>query len=251
MQQNFGDLRVWLRNCGYPDKIIDKGIHNALLQGPAPPKETSKVIPLISTFYNNYNNETVLEAAKSLLKNSQNDRLKSAFENVKFIHAFKQPPNLIRSLAHSKFGESVQNSRIGVFNCKDSKCKQCKLYLQTGSEVTFANGVIWNVKCYADCNSLNVLYYLICNFCCVESYIGKTDDGRERTNNHISGCRHGRSENKFDKHVHSCAYKKGMPLLEPYFRYHILMVCSSYHRLLAYESALHARGLDTLNNPNN
>ena len=252
MQKNLADLRVWLRNCGYPENTIERGIHNALLQGPAPPKESTKVIPLVSTYYNNYNNATVLEAAKSLIKNSQNERLKAAFQDVTFINAFKQPPSLLRSLSHSKFGGGIRNDGIGVFKCDDSRCKQCQLYLQVGNRVTFSNGVVWEVKCYADCNSLNVLYYLVCNFCEEETYIGKTDDGRERTNNHISGCRHGRSKNKFDKHVHACAVEKGMDLLEsePYFKYHILMVCSSYYRLLAYESALHAKGLDTLNNPN-
>ena len=251
MQRNLADLRLWLHNCGYPETIINKGIHNALLQGPAPPKDETRVIPLISTYYDNYNNRTVLETAKSLLKNTQNDRLKSAFQNVDLICAFKQPPSLLRSLSHSKFGDTVIEDRIGVFHCKDSRCKQCKLYLQVGNQVTFANGVIWDVKCFADCNSLNVLYYLICNFCLVETYIGKTDDGRERTNNHITGCRHGSTKNIFDKHVYACASKKGMELVEPFFKYHILMVCSSYHKLLAYESALHAKGLDTLNNPNN
>ena len=83
-------------------------------------------------------------------------------------------------------------------------------------------------------------------FCKVESYIGKMDDCRERTNNHMTGCRYGKSTKNFDKHVFGCAKERGMDLLEPYFKLYILMVCNNYHKLLSYESALHARGLDTL-----
>ena len=123
------------------------------------------------------------------------------------------------------------------------------MYLQVGKEVTMSDGSRWEVRSYADCNSLNVLYFLVCNFCNRESNIGKTDDCRERTNNHMSGCRHGRTSDKFDNHVFECAGKQGMDLVEPFFKLHILMVCNSYHKLLSYESSLHARGLDTINKP--
>ena len=112
-----------------------------------------------------------------------------------------------------------------------------------------SDGSIWEVRCFADCNSLNILYFLMCNFCNFETYIGKTDDGRERTNNHMSGCRHGRTTDDFDNHVFKCDKEKCMNLIEPYFKFYILMVCNNYYKLLSYESALHARGLDTLNNP--
>ena len=48
---------------------------------------------------------------------------------------------------------------------------------------------------------------------------------------------------------YECGPEKGMDI-EPYFKLYILMVCSNYHKLLSYESALHARGLDTINHPN-
>ena len=114
-----------------------------------------------------------------------------------------------------------------------------------------SNGETWETKCFANCNSLNVLYFVVCNFCNEVTNVGKTDDCRERTNNHISGCRHGRTTDKFDNHVFECAQKKGMISVEPFFKLFLLMVCNSYHKLLSYESALHARGFDTLNNPNN
>ena len=66
----------------------------------------------------------------------------------------------------------------------------------------------------------------------------------------MTGCRHGSTTDNFDKHVFGCAKEKGMEIIEPYFKLYILMVCNTYHKLLSYESALHAKGLDTLNNPN-
>ena len=205
----------------------------------------------ISTYYNNFNNEPVLHVAKALLKNCKNERLKRAFDDVKFIQSFKQPPNILRTLSHSKFERNRNQVAPGVHKCSSARCKICKLYLQVETEVSMNNGVIWQIRCVASCNSLNVLYFLECIFCGLENYIGKTDNCRERTNNHISGCRYGRTPNIFDQHVHTCATAKGMNLLdsnnEPFFKLHILMVCSNYYKLLSYESALHKKGLDTMN----
>ena len=250
MKKNLEDLSIWLKDCGYPERAIKEGIHNAQLQGPAPIKEKSKVIPLISTYCDNYNNDSVLQMARTLLKNPQDDRLKSAFKGVTFINAYRQPPNLLRSLSHSKFEMKEKEKIAGVFKCSDNKCKICKLYLQVGTQVPMSNGLTWEIKCFGNCNSLNVVYFLVCNFCHEVTNIGKTDDCRERTNNHISGCRHGRTTDKFDNHVFQCAPKKGMELVEPYFKLYLLMVCNNYHKLLSHESNLHARGLDTINKPN-
>ena len=126
-------------------------------------------------------------------------------------------------------------------------CKICKLYLQVGDTISMSNDTTWKVKCFADCNSLNILYFLVCVFCNHESYIGKTSDGRERTNNHITCCRHGTGNDQFDKHVNKCARDKGKPLVEPFFKLHIMMVCNDYHKLLDYENKFHSQGLDTMN----
>ena len=236
MKKNLEDLSAWLQNCGYPERVIREGIHNAQLQGPAPVKEKSKVIPLISTYCDNYNNVSVLHMDRTLLKNPLDNWLKNAFQNVTFINAYKQPPNLLRSLSSSKFVRGPIEKTPGVFKCSDKKCKICKLYLQVGTQVLMSNGETWEVKCFANCNSLNVLYFLVCNFCQEVSNIGKTDDCRERINNHISGCRHGRTTDKFDNHVYACAPQKGMELVEPYFKLYLLMVCSNYHKLLSHKT---------------
>ena len=249
VRKNLNDLKMWLMKCDYPESVIDKGIFNARLQGPAPLKNSEKIIPLISTFYNNYNNELVCTVAKQLIKNSKNERVHKAFSNVKFVQAFKQPPNLLRILSHSSFITDDQNTITGVFKCTNKRCKICSLYLQEGTSFLMANGSTWNVKCFANCNSLNVLYYLVCNVCNRESYIGKSDNTRERTNNHITGCRHGNGSDDFDNHVYNCAKSKGMQLEEPFFQLYIMMVCNNYYKLLDYESKFHNMGLDTMNRP--
>ena len=128
MKKNLDDLRRWLLNCGYPSEVIDKGIYNAKLQGPAPPKDITKIIPLISPYNNNYNNSSVLQATKSFIRQAKDERISSAFDDVKFIHAYRQPPNLLRSLSHSKFEHSENNvlEEVGEFKCSSKSCKICR-----------------------------------------------------------------------------------------------------------------------------
>ena len=179
-------------------------------------KTEEKIILLISTFYSNYDNSNVLEVTKQLVNVSKNTRLQKAFENVKFIQSYKQPPNILRILSHSTFiTENKEIKSSGLFKCKDKRCKICKLYINEGNSFKTANGTIWILKCYADCNSKNALYYLKCNFCNETSYTGKTDNLRQRTNQHISDCRYNTGGN-FDTHVNMCAKSQSKELLEPF-----------------------------------
>ena len=254
MQKNLTDLRRWLRDCGYPDKVIDHGIYTASLQGPAPKKEV-KVIPLISTYYSNYTNEHLCTVARQLISTSANERVKKAFQNVQFVQALKQPPNLLRTLSNSKFIRSEENQKVGAYKCSNSNCKICRLYLQDVSTITMSNGTIWDIRCRPTCSSLNIIYFLICSFCNQESYIGKTDDTRDRTNNHISDCRHGTGTGAFDKHVHKCGKLSEIPDIkernkkEPFFKLFIMLECNNYHKLLDYERKFQNAGMDTMNRP--
>ena len=150
-----------------------------------------------------------MNVADNLLKNTNDKRKKDAFENVTFINSLRQPPNLLRQLTNSGFiqkrDELVQ---AGLFKCNDKRCKICRLYLQECTSFITSNKTDWNIKCYIDCNSVNVIYHLKCNYCNDTTYTGKTDTLRLRTNNHISACRNGNSTNMFDIHVHNCAAQK-------------------------------------------
>ena len=252
VRNNLLDLRKWLRQCGYPDTLIDRGVYTASLQGPSPNKDT-KVLPLINTYYNNYDNKVVCTIARQLIETSKDERVQKAFSNVTFVQALKQPPNLLRTLSNSAMIRQKQPSLPKVVKCSDKRCKICKLYIQDDISFKMSNGKIWELRCEVGCNTPNIIYYLKCNFCDhYETYSGKTDDTRLRLNNHISGCRLGKSDNKFDNHVYSCG---GLELLtkkernnkEPFFDLHIMLTCNDYNKLLSYETKLHASGIDTMN----
>ena len=254
MRKNLADLRLWLRDCGYPEKVIEHGIYTASLQGPAPLK-TEKIIPVISTYYSNYSNEHLSLLANQLVKTSTNKRVKEAFQNVKFVQALRQPPNLLRTLSNSRFITDTQKKTAGVFKCTDKRCKICQLYLQEGSTILMSNGTIWEIRSSPNCHSLNVIYFLVCAFCNKESKIGKTDNLRDRSNNHMTGCRQGTQSDDFDNHVYTCgrlnadSTKEAKKAKEPFFKLYIMLECSSYHKLLDYEKKFHNAGMDTMNRP--
>ena len=140
----------------------------------------------------------------------------------------------------------MNNAPRGIFKCGREVCKLCKHYLQECASFITSKGVEWKVKCHASCSSLNVLYFLVCNSCGTTSYTGKTDNFRNRTNDHISKCRSGKSTNRFDIHVFNCS--RDLETKEPFFKAYIFMVLNDYNKLLNLERNLHLAGHDTMNN---
>ena len=250
MEANLEDLGVWLRQCGYPDRIVDKGIFNARLQGPANAPSNKEKIPFVSTFYSNYDSSNIIEVTKSLITNSKNDRIQQVFENVQFIHAKRQPQNILQQITNAPFITDDKKSISGIFCCKRPNCKICKLYLQECKSFETNNGS-WAVKCYAHCNSMNVLYFQLCNFCNKESNIGIAANIRQRQNNHISSCKSGNGSDIFDIHVYNCARQEGHTTpTEPVFKLYIMMVMSDYQKLRSMERHLHLNNFDTMNATN-
>ena len=196
----------------------------------------------------------VLNVAQHLIRNRKNERIHNAFKEVQFVNAYRQPPNLLRQLTHSAFitPENIEVKNPGLHKCGSQRCKLCKYYVREESSFITSNWTKWELEQFADCNSLNVIYFLQCNFCNRETYIGKTGNLRERTNNHISCCRTGSGFNIFDNHVYTCANTNGSNISEdfqPFFIFHIMMVIRDYDRLLSYEAKLHTQRHDTLNRP--
>ena len=255
-------LRTWLLECNYPKHIIERGIKNARLQGPAPePTNKSDVIPFVTTFANNLDTTNLTKNIQVLINYKKFGPLKNVLENVKVVTSYRQPKNLGKLLTKAKFSETIvtpitqshPKPTPGLFaNCTDPRCNLCKYgYIQTGNSFTCTNGDLWDVRSHINCNTHNVIYYLVCNMCNKESYIGKTYQKlRGRTNDHISKCRLGTGSNKFDRHVHNCGIKRNC-LKAPYFKIFAFMALSSSQMLLSYERYLQRKGLDTLNNPFN
>ena len=253
MENNLIHLKDSLCKRGYPSRVIEKGIHNAKLQGPAPPKTEGALIPLSSMYYSNYSNSTVVTVTKQLLNHTKDKRLTKAFKGVRIMETFKQPPNLLNIFSNSAFITEATRQKQpakprGLRKCLHPLCDICYLIVEGDSFVT-ANGTIWQVKCEATCKSKNVIYYLECNFCNGETtYTGKADEFRGRTNNHNSDIRKNRG-GKFDEHVRECAKKHKKDLIEPFFKARIFMVLKDKDSLLSYEAMLHNAGHDTMNKP--
>ena len=250
MEENLQDLKQWLLQCGHPKKIVEKGIYNARLQGPAEAPSHKTIIPFVSTYYSNFNNSNTLLTAKNLLQNSKNSRIQEAFKDAHFINSYRQPPNLLRQITKAEFTTGASITTRGITLCGRKCCKICAQYLQECDSFETSNGTLWDIRCHIHCNSLNVLYFLVCNYCSKETKVGKTDNLRDRTNNHISCCRWGSGTDLFDLHVHNCAKSQNKQLLEPYFKVYAFMALKDYDSLRNHERRLHLQGHDTINNPN-
>ena len=257
MEENLNDLKNWLLECGHPKKIIEKGIHNARLQGPANKPSNKTTIPFTTTYFSNYDTTNIVTTARNLIENSKNKKIQEVFKDVRFISSYRQPPNLLRQITNAEFITGTKNVIQGTTHCDDSACKICKLYLQKCNFFETSNGTTWQIKSHIHCHSKNTIYYLVCNFCQHESNVGKTDNLRNRTNNHISSCRHGSGSDIFDLHVHECARKQGKKLEvkpfikhEPYFKLFVFMELRDYSSLRNHERRLQLQGHDTINKPN-
>ena len=115
------ELRQFLKECKYPEDVISKGIFNAKLQGPAPNPERSKnVILFVTAYYPNIDNKSFMQTVKNKFENIRNEHLKSIYKDRNFILSLKQPNNLYRELASSRFISNFKNIRKpGTYKCSD------------------------------------------------------------------------------------------------------------------------------------
>ena len=240
--------------------MIDKKIHCARLQGPSPGKKmnSNDVIPLITTFSSNFDTKNITTNIRSLLSNENHGKLRSTVQNIKVVSAYKQPKNLKKLLIKAKFRDKSNSESTlpptpslppGLYaNCKDKRCNLCSLgYIQPCTAFKCSNGKIWEIRSVITCNTINVVYYICCLMCNVDTYTGKTwQKLRGRTNDHISKCRGGTGDNKLDRHVYSCGIKNKC-LAPPYFKVYAFMALSSREKLLTYEKYFQRNGYDTLN----
>ena len=257
-------LKSWLLKCNYPCKLIDKGFHDAKLQGPAPApiNKTKNKLIFVSQFSSNLSHENTITQIDDALQNTKSTRVNKVFEGCSTMIAYKQPPNILRHLTRASFTSSPSTSHTplqpqlkpnGLFRCNRPNCKLCQLYIQECNSFTTANGKNWEIRSHITCRSRNVLYYLKCLWCpeptvFEETYSGRTNILRSRMNVHISGCRSGKTTDIFDKHVFQCM-KKHPAATEPYFHIYAFFTVKNTSALETYETHLHRLGLDTMNAP--
>ena len=245
------ELKSLLLKRDYPEWIIQKAFFNAKLQGRAPaPTKNQDTIPFVTTNYSNYKSQNIIKQTNSSLANIQDPSLKNIFKNAKIIQSQRQPKNLISQLTKSKYNgnnDSSNNEEVKISKCNDTRCLICKYYLQPITNFKLSNGDLWVIKRNMSCKSKNVIYFLSCNQCDGKAtYIGKTNNLRFRTNQHISTCRTGRGSDKFDQHVFECG--KFAPR-EPFFKLYPMLQLNNEDALLTYEKHFQMNGYDTINAP--
>ena len=240
-------MREWLYKSNYPKFIVDKALHNAKLQGPAPPPSFKKdIIPFVTTNCSNYASQSIVKKANMLLENCPDPGTRELFANKQVIQALRQPPNILRQVTSAKYTRSINPNPTqpnGIFACPDPRCKIHRFYLVQCAEFRVENGSIWKVPNHITCNSKNVAYFLVCCGCDSFSYLGITNELRKRTNVHISCGKSGKSTNRADKHFFAC--KKDH--LDPLFKLYVLLELNDYDKLRVYEDDFHKRGFDTCN----
>ena len=252
METRLDELRFWLTKCEYPNEIIDRAYHNARLQGPAnKPIPKENIIPFVTTHASNFEFSGTINTARELLKSIRTPELKNRFEKCEIVNAEKQPKNILRILTSEKFKKDVKISGgPGLFaECTDIRCNLChKGYIQTCTSFVTSNNKIWEIRTHINCNSINVLYFLVCNKCNgATTYTGKTKTSlRTRMNNHISDCRTGNTTDKFDIHVKKCCIENDDYAI-PFFKIYAFMALKSEHKLNTYEKYLHRQKFDTMN----
>ena len=245
-EKRLKQLHDYLIACNYPPLIVKKGIHNARLQGPGPdPEKKRQTIPFVTTHNSNMKSDRTVKLSNQLLENATDDRLKSAFQNSKIVMALKQPPNLLRQLSRAAFSTTIiQRKENGIFTCSRSNCELCKSYLQPCSSFITSRNYEWFIRSHITCHSKNVIYFLKCLTCDEKTtYSGKTNNLRNRTNVHISGCRTGRTTDIFDLHVFECNSRH----VEPFFKMYVFIELMNDSLLDAYERYVHENGHDTMN----
>ena len=245
-------LKKWLRNCGYPEALINEKFFKARLQGPAPkPNDCKTVVPFVTTNFANFDSSNITSISKNLFQRSRNDRVTEVFRDFQPILSLRQPKNLLRRLSKSEFCSSPpalkDDLEPGLYRCVSNSCLLCKHgYIQECQSFVTSNETEWKIKCHISCNSKNVIYYLKCTACNFMSYTGKTNDFRKRMNNHKSSCNLGNSSDIFDNHVYNC--RKRLNYFDtPMFLIYAFLTVKDPELLIPYESHIHSLGFDTMN----
>ena len=81
-----------------------------------------------------------MQTVKNKFKNIRNDHLKSMYKDTNFILSLKQPKDLYRELASSRFISNFKNIRKrGTYKYSDKRCKICQICLTETKKFTVSN----------------------------------------------------------------------------------------------------------------
>ena len=98
-------MKSWLLKYNYPLKIINRGFHNAKLQGPAPEPRKNMKNKLIFTskFISNFSHENTVRQIDNILKFTKSKRINEIFNDCNTMIAYKQPLNILRHVTKVVF----------------------------------------------------------------------------------------------------------------------------------------------------
>ena len=167
-------LRTILKTQKYPKMVVGKGIEKALAISQEQlrsekPKKKDDILPFISTY--NPNNPKVLPKVREIYRNLQTSKtFGKIFAKHKLIDSERQRSNLKKLLCSSNF-----SSNKPTF--KTTKCGKscfCCDYIIEAELFKFKNWQqLFILKSNFNCETLNLIYVIICSGCKKE-YIGQT-----------------------------------------------------------------------------
>ena len=210
------DLKNHLMERGHPASTIDFAF-TKLFTPQLKPEEKDLII-----FKSTFNPRQVYRRAKitKCLDRLVNDDMKETFNKYKVMCTHRQPKSLRNLLIKSRFDwitPAAPHREVGLFSC--DSCVYCKEgLLETCKEVRFGQygQYIWRYTRKFTCNSVNIIYLVICGSCW-EYYIGQTKDGKKRVRKHKSDVFNPQNSycREFCDHVRKCS-KPGKPLFKFY-----------------------------------
>ena len=116
MEERLQELRDLLKQCDYPIKVIEDGIYNAQLQGPAPPKcNKENTIAFVHQNMSNYKFSHILSTTRHLLENAKSDEIRHTFKDTRFVEAMRQPRNIIRTISTNHHEHAILELSPGIF----------------------------------------------------------------------------------------------------------------------------------------
>jgi hypothetical protein len=184
--QRLMELRLFLKQCFYPEDLVQHGIEKALnipqteLRREVQRNSEEAIIPYITTYDPNLDDKygvvrNIFDFLQKCPKTSK------SFKNKKLISSKRQPPNLKRLLTMASFIDgNVINT---VKKCGNKRCLICTIINEGHVFVFTESNKTFTIQFDMSCNTKHCIYAMKCGGCS-KTYIGETKDFRNRVNLH-------------------------------------------------------------------
>ena len=165
--KRLGELSSHLRERGHPDLNTIAAFSKVMQPKEVPPQGDCIV------FTRTYNPNHVFnqDLVKNCITGLKRPELIKAFTSKRILLATRQPSNLKKLLTSAKFELNPvprEPRQVGLVPCNRCKfCRQGYVTPSTGFSMLSSNGKIieWTYTRLFSCNSLNILYVLLCRNC--------------------------------------------------------------------------------------